>query len=941
MSLSKIVVSLVLYIILFLGTVKAQLPDVGQLPPSVHWYHLLTPHFDLIYASDFEKEAQRMANVLEYIYLKEQKTFPTHPKRIPIVLQNQGVIANGYVRLAPRMSEFFTTPPQEFETNDWLNTLALHELRHVFQFNSLEQKINHLPLSEMFTMALGLPIPFWLFEGDAVVQETVLSNAGRGRLPSWELEFRTNLLSGRDFSYSKHYLGSYKDIVPDYYRMGYYMVSKLRRDYGSGILGHFIRQPIGFLSAFKKASGGVMPKMYFDSTKKELVDLWSKQIQQLDKQNYEIILSADRTNKTSYFLPQKLASGAIVALQNSFNKTPQLVLLNPNARTKLLCRIGYQEQAYFSASQQLLVWDEYRVHPRYTRRNYSVICSYDVEKGIRKQLTHKSRFFAPSLSADAHIIVAVEISRDNTFSLVELDAITGKLLKRYPNPNNWMLQTPRFSSSMQEIVATVVTSKGKSLISLSRTRGDSQLLLPFENQQISQPISLKNGHIVYKAHYNGIDNLYDLDVQQNNIRQLSNSPFGAFSPYYDEKSDSLFFNTYGADGYGISKMKYSTLDKKDIRQISNTFIHYTAPLIKQEFNGNVLDDSIPSLHYLNARYKEFNHLLNFHSIMPSYDVNLDNSNYYNIGGQLVSNNILNTTSLSGYLHQNNVSQKMDAGGSISYKRYLPILGINYDNLSRIGKFSGIDYTVRTHNLSTQVYIPITIYRFNTTYSGLVGVSQNYDYTYDIESANNVLRLTGNRGNFRGTLYTVSVKGLSRMAKQNLYPKFGASLYASYQHYPFSTKIDEILAIQSTFYLPGVLNNHGVSVSFNYQHGTGRYVNYQRIPYVWGYAYFNRTKARVNNTLLLTYTFPIAYPDWNLDSYMLLNTYIKRFRATLFMGFENIETKSEVSPEAYGINLMLDLHLLRFITPLSLGCQFVASPYDKGNLVILPVFQVNF
>ena len=68
-----------------------------------------------------------------------------------IVLQNQGVIANGFVQLAPKKSEFYTTPPQQFDSQDWLNNLAVHELRHVAQFDKLTGG-RHRPFPKRFTL---------------------------------------------------------------------------------------------------------------------------------------------------------------------------------------------------------------------------------------------------------------------------------------------------------------------------------------------------------------------------------------------------------------------------------------------------------------------------------------------------------------------------------------------------------------------------------------------------------------------------------------------------------------------------------------------------------------------------------------------------------------------------------------------------------------------
>ena len=64
-------------------------------------------------------------------------------------------------------------------------------------------------------------MPPWFFEGDAVFTETLLSNAGRGRMPYFEGQYRALLLTGNSLNYEKNSAGSYKKLIPNIYNMGY------------------------------------------------------------------------------------------------------------------------------------------------------------------------------------------------------------------------------------------------------------------------------------------------------------------------------------------------------------------------------------------------------------------------------------------------------------------------------------------------------------------------------------------------------------------------------------------------------------------------------------------------------------------------------------------------------------------------------------------------
>ena len=194
----------------------SQLFSAGQNPPSVKFKQINTTQFQIIYPTLLESEAQRMANVLTHIIDDVSKSLGQKPKPISIILQSQGVVSNGFVQMAPRRSEFYTIPGQEFDAQDWLNSLAVHELRHVVQFDKLAPNLK-APLFEELKLAIfGINLPPWFFEGDAVGIETILTKAGRGRQPNFELVLRTNELAGNKFSYSKNYFGSFKNYTPGY-----------------------------------------------------------------------------------------------------------------------------------------------------------------------------------------------------------------------------------------------------------------------------------------------------------------------------------------------------------------------------------------------------------------------------------------------------------------------------------------------------------------------------------------------------------------------------------------------------------------------------------------------------------------------------------------------------------------------------------------------------
>src|SRR5690606_1323094 len=99
-----------------------------------------------------------------------------NPRRIELLLHNQTAIGNGMVTWAPKRSEFFTITRQDLTSTVWLSQLAIHDYRHVVQIVKLNQGftrgLNYVFGQQATGAVIGLYLPMWLLEGDAVVAET-------------------------------------------------------------------------------------------------------------------------------------------------------------------------------------------------------------------------------------------------------------------------------------------------------------------------------------------------------------------------------------------------------------------------------------------------------------------------------------------------------------------------------------------------------------------------------------------------------------------------------------------------------------------------------------------------------------------------------------------------------------------------------------------------
>lgn len=908
----KLVIKLLTSLILTISIHKADAQVFGgeQNPFSVKWRQINTSGFKIIYPSELETEAQRMAGTIRYIFPSVGRSLNVRKTTIPIVFQNRGVIANGFVQLAPKKSEFNTTPPQQFDSQDWLNNLAVHELRHAAQFDKLTSGRPYPFPEEVYFAWMGVSIPLWFFEGDAVSTETSLTHAGRGRQPSWIMPYRTALLQGKSYSYSKANFGSEKDITPGYYQLGYLLSSQIREKAGKfvfdSVLTDIKNHPARlypFAGSLKKFSGKTGHEWYEFSTRK-LKEDWENQAKLTPSLSYPV-LNRQASYETNYYLPAKMPDGKILVLKTSKTEPAAFVLIAEDKTEHRLQGIGQQEQPWFSYANGKVVWDEIRYDPRFLQRTYSVISSYDIQTRKVKTLTRRTRIFSPSLSADGSKIVAVEIDLSNKVQLIVIDAANGKIIRRFPNPENRLIQTPSFDSSGKTIAYISVTESGKSLWTTD-SEGKAKKIISETPQQLSRPVFIGQ-QIAFNAHYSGIDNIYSVDPASGKISALSASKYGAFNPSRINGTDSILFNNYNLYGYEVAKSKITAL-----KTGRDNFVYFGAAAEKQENTGNVFS-SVPDSSFTSTPYHALGNLFNFHSIIPVIQ------DEYQGGLQFKSNNLLNTMDAYAGVDYIRDLGRFEYNAGLSFKSFYPIFNASFRNRPRrtfYGSTTGIKQgDFRENYFKLEAVVPYTFSAQNHTFNFSVSTGTSYTQRYAPENMpeNYVTKIRFPLENSFTFTHTI------RSAERDIAPRWAQVLRFTYLSQPFDEQLTgNLFAAEGFFYFPGLAKNHTFLANFNYQQSSGIRIYTNEINSVYGYNNI-LAKSKLRNTLLLNYRFPIAFPDAEVGPL----AYIRNVRGGVFCHYENFGLETSLAePKTYGFELHSNMNVLRYQPVLDLGTRFV-------------------
>ena len=929
---------------LFLSTTcQAQYYDSGQDPASINWKQINTEHFQIIYPEDFENEAQYFANTLNYVYKFDIKTLDHRPPKISVILHNQTVTSNAMVVWAPKRIEMFTCPPQDSYAENWLQQLAVHEYRHVVQIDKLNQgmtKVLTYVFGEQATGAImGLFIPLWLVEGDAVCTETALSNSGRGRLPSFEMKLRTKTLSEKIETYDKAVLGSYKDYIPDRYHLGYFLAAKARQDYGSEIwknafdnVGKNPFQITPFSNSIKATSSLNKIQLY-EKTLNELDSLWLDQNEKVGITNYEVLLKEKSKFYTNYTNPVFINDSTIIAQRSGLDDITRFIKIDKIGKEEIFYTPGFIFPETLSGTENLLVWVEKQYDLRWQNRNYAIIKTLDLKTKKTKKLTSHTRYFAPAISPDSKKIAAVRITTDNNYFLDILETNSGEIINSISTPENYFFITPNWSDDNKTLIVVLLSEKGKCLASINSQINEIKFLTDFSFTEISKPIMF--GKFVYfVGTYSGIDDIYVLNTKTNHISQLTSARFGVADPCLSKDMSEIIYSNYTENGYEIVKTNLYNENLKSLERVKDISIKLYESIAKQE--DRIIEKSdIPEKKFESKKYRKWKHLFNFHSWAPLFiDVN---NNEIDPGFSIMSQDKLGTsiTTLGYDYNLNERSGKYYV--NYTYKGFYPVFDITLDHGKRKGEYiddmdNFHDFSLSETNLEFETSLPLNL----TTNKYIRSITPKIGTTFKNIAHNNSTPDNFIDGTIQTLEYNLSMYNILKQSHRDIYPKWGQSIGLNYRNTPFGDNdLGSIKAIETVLFFPGLFRHQGIKIYSGIQKKKNEdYMFSDIVNYPRGFSGLSSDELF---SISFNYKFPIICPDLSLSSLV----YLKRIKLNLFYDYTDGKSDGEKSIyRSTGVETTFDCHFLRMIIPFDLGFRTIYKP-DQKTLGFEFMFLMDF
>ncbi len=862
--------------VLFLMAGVAGAQQFGGNPPSVKWRQISTDTVRVIYPGGLDSTANRIAAIVHRVAAMNAHPLGKRVKKIDIVLQSQPVTSNGYVSLGPFRSEFYLTPPSDnFDQGSlhWPDQLALHEYRHVEQYNNFNRGLSRVMKTlfgqEGYAVAINTAVPNWFFEGDAVYQETSLSAQGRGRMPSFLQPFPALWNDGKQYSWMKLRNGSFKDYVPNHYDLGYLLTNYGYATYGADFWGKVTSEAAAYRGLFYpmqqaiKRNTGLPYKKFVANAFDFYKDRYGlHQPGVFTDTSVHAVFPVDYQTLTQYYYPQQIGSDSLLYLKLSNKKRPAFYVLDQHGEHLLRYR-DISGERQFSYANGRIVYAAVETDPRWTWRTYSVLRVLDLASGVQKKISKKTRYFSPDISADGRQIVANKVDLKGRSSLVVLNTADGSVLREFSDPGIDYFANPKIKDA-ETVIAAIRQRDGQVYIGLVDFKGNRvEPVTPPGFKTVGQ-ISLSND-TVYFIGASGLTNaVFSVDLSTRVLRKLENGKGNRY--FVNAGFGQLNWAAFTADGYQLRHL--NTGDASWTTLSPEAFAAETTGIVKDSVppkDGPLAQEDIrmPA----SKKYAQLTRPFNVHSWRPNYE---DPEFSFTLYG----NNTLNTTQTQVYYLYNENDRTHAVGGNTTYAGLFPYIGL------------GTQYTFnRKQQVQKKLrewdqwdnYLSLTVplgwnhgreFRFLT-------IGTNAGYRWDL--AKGVNQATFPSSSFGYMAHSLSLGTQVQRAVQDIYPRWGFNVNAQYR-YAVNKWNSQQLFTRATAYLPGLFPAQSLVLSAAYQQASLKYrIFSSRINVARG---FNSVDSAREATLSAAYHLPLWYPDWGFGNIC----YLQRVRGAAFYDY---------------------------------------------------------
>ena len=656
-------------------TASAQYYSWGADPTYMRWRKLKGDKIDVIYPDTSRNIGYKMMYYARAVQPTIDFGYRHGPMKIPFVIHPENFSSNGLVMWLPKRVEILSSPAVNSYSMPWLKQLAAHEYRHAVQYNNINKGVvrvfSYILGQQSSTIGL-LFMPLWGLEGDATLSETQMSSFGRALQPSFTMHYRAVGNIAKERGFNKWFCGSYREYIPDHYKLGYQITAYANTKYDENIWDKIVRYAVR--NPYVIATTYVGMKRYYNtSTTKlfretfaDLNDYWNSLPYQA---NTSTQLSAERKSGYTIFrYPQYIDNETILSLCETLDKPDAFVATD--SKTGKSRHIAYTGSVSSRPSEVVdgrVWWTEYRRSLLFAERINSKLCYMDLERGRTRTLNRMQKVLYPT-PISKYELAWVEYAPSGVYSIV----------RGYPKPRHEEEYLRVDIPSDIEIHGLAYDHYTRALYFIATDDSGMWIGRVGKNREIEHitqsayitisDLRAKDGVLYFGSIQSGKDEVHCYDLRTNTEYRISASTYGSFAPMATE-GDKVVMTTYDRYGYHIAEQKVvrDTLPKVTYSKLPINLVNperkkwNTVNLDTVRFIG--VDSMMAQAKAERAtkhkgakplrdkRYNGAAHLFNIHSWAPvSYDpfaLSEEGALDFNLGATIMSQNILSTA--SGFL----------------------------------------------------------------------------------------------------------------------------------------------------------------------------------------------------------------------------------------------------------------------------------------------------
>ncbi|MCC8062101.1 MAG: hypothetical protein LIO68_02510 [Rikenellaceae bacterium] len=949
---------LLLLLALLPQAAQAQFYYNGRGPMDIKWRQIKSPRYKLVYPDYYAPTAVALAGFMDSIAPTITRGFTRTPQRLPIVLHTENLYSNGEVVWAPKRMELMTTAPAgDIYADPWLKQLAVHESRHVVQLSSLRSGVTRVAswlFGQAGTCVGMLVVPKWFLEGDATMAETQFSEFGRAYQPSFTVGMRALFAADSanvDLKSDKWIAGSYRTYIPGIYEYGYQMVAAGERYHGPEMWGNAVeyagKWPIFIvpLRIYLKRHHDTHLSDLSRMALNDLYEHWKPYSAVPDSYATLTAPQHKRSGFTTYSDPLFSPLG-ILATKTDYNTPVRFVTIDTAANTERTLRWIAPPSSRPVLAGNTLWWTEFKPHPVWEYKNYSVVRSLDLTTGKRRVYGRwQANYFATPLTAGEREFIAT-VSPDSLggSDLVLHDARDFRETDRLRFDLLTTLHGMAWDSTTRTLAFIALGEEGMHLCRTSVTAEGT--LTPVEDITAPSMVTIGGltadgrGNLYFSSIQSGKDEIHTIDLLSPDLteRRLTTSRFGAYSPSAD--TSQVLFTTYTADGYMVASSQTGVGATKDTvlwSRLPENLLNIPAPAWDvPKMSSLPMDDSVTT-----HKVRKYNKTLRWFNVHSWAPVAADVNDLLN-----TDERTLNVGFGASLFFQ---SVMGDSYGSATYGR---LHGDNW--LQASWTYAGLPVQITAEveygGGKQGVYIPADDYNEGIRApgglknylhaKGSIAVPLRFSGgshfrllqpSFTVTHYNSLLYVPGEAHFTKGyQKYQASLwwSDNRRASMRSITPRLGYALRADVTG-AFNDRFGMIYSLYARGYLPGFMRNHSITLRAAGMYQTEAELGFTQKPLFPRGAY-NGWAAKYYGAGSLDYTFPLCYPDGGINGLIYfkriwLNLFGDYSRGAYFAGGGSTRNRDIWS---YGGDIAFELNVVGSTSPATVKFTLASPSNDK-------------